>query len=119
MPEAGLPRSRRLPDANAFAAVLRRGYRSQDGCFTVYALPNAQDHARLGLAVSRKVSPRAVVRNRIKRQVRESFRHHQGMLKGLDVVTLARARAARESGAAIRSSLEHHWQRIKKQCAHS
>jgi hypothetical protein len=42
--------------------------------FSVFVLANALTHSRIGIAVGRKVAPRAVDRNRIKRLVRETFR---------------------------------------------
>ena len=52
------------------------------------------DVPRLGLAVSRKVSPDAVVRNRIKRALREEFRRIRNALPGGDYVLVARHGAA-------------------------
>jgi ribonuclease P protein component len=49
--------------------------------------------ARLGLAVSRKVDKRAVGRNRIKRVLRDCFRHCRGLAGG-DYVVVARVGAA-------------------------
>ena len=46
------------------------------GPLRIYALPNALGHPRLGLSVSRAVG-NAVVRGRIKRRLREAFRHLQ------------------------------------------
>ena len=60
---------------------------------------------RLGLAVSRKVDPRAVGRNRIKRALREVFRQHRTGLANGDYVVVARP-AARE---ATREQLERHF----------
>jgi len=49
---------------------------------------------RLGLVVSRRVGG-AVVRNRVKRVVREWFRRHRSLLpKGVDLVVIARSDAA-------------------------
>jgi ribonuclease P protein component len=60
---------------------------------------------RLGLVVSRKVGG-AVVRNRVKRRVREWFRRHRGALpQGADLVVIARASAATLSAAAVRDEL--------------
>ncbi|MGH8083714.1 MAG: ribonuclease P protein component [Lysobacter sp.] len=56
---------------------------------------------RLGLAVSRKVDPNAVGRNRIKRVLRETFRHHRTALADGDYVVVARVGAARLSGAQV------------------
>src|SRR5690606_30651670 len=59
--------------------------------------------ARLGITVSRKVG-NAVVRNRIKRVVREAFRHSGALFDaGIDVVVIARPNAA---GLGSRQVLE-------------
>lgn len=56
------------------------------GPLVIYALPNDLPHARLGLSVPRRVG-RAVARNRIKRLLREVFRHHQhDLARGYDFV---------------------------------
>lgn len=101
----------------AFSRVFRDGFRSTDPFFTLLALRNGLDAPRIGLAVSRKVSPTAVGRNRIKRQVRESFRIQQASLPAIDVVVMAKRDAAAADSSQLRSSLEKHWQKLAKRCA--
>lgn len=67
---------------------------------------------RLGMAVSRKVSPDAVVRNRIKRQVRESFRLRYRELPGGDCIVVARQGAGALDKAALRKDLTTLWDRL-------
>ena len=50
------------------------------------AIKNKMQHARLGLVVTKKGNAKAVRRNRIKRIVRETFRHHQANLGRYDIV---------------------------------
>lgn len=80
---------------------------------------NQQGHPRLGLAISRKVARTAVARNRIKRVIRESFRHWQDRLDALDIVVLGRAGVAAQSGKVLDDALEKTWKQIIDQCAGS
>ena len=75
---------------------------------------NHMDEARLGLAIAKKHVKLAVDRNRIKRVVRESFRHHRQLIKGLDLVVLAKAGTASITNKQLFSSLELHWKRLAK-----
>lgn len=60
-----------------------------------------QRHVRLGVTVSRRVG-NAVVRNRVKRLIRESFRQNKEQLcPGLDLVIVARPSAAAASFALV------------------
>lgn len=105
------PPSHRLTSKAAFDRVFADGRRSADRYFTVLSVGNELPHARLGLAVSRKVASRAVVRNRIRRLVRESFRLHQDALAD-DLVVMARPAAREASAAQLRDSLDDHWSRV-------
>ena len=73
-------------------------------------------HLRLGLVVSRKVSLKAVVRNRLKRLVRESARQHQQQLGGMDLVVVAQRGADAVVAPAVSTSLERHWTSIIRRC---
>jgi ribonuclease P protein component len=86
---------------------------------TVLATPNPLGHPRLGLAISRKAARNAVVRNRIKRVIRESFRHWQDRLDSLDIVVLGRAGIAGPSGRMLDAALEKIWQQLMETCAGS
>ena len=59
--------------------------------------------ARLGLAVSRKVDRHAVGRNRIKRVLRDAFRHSRVNLQPGAYVVVARPSAAKADNAALRA----------------
>ncbi len=88
---------------------------------TVLALPNGLTHPRLGMAVSRKVSKKAVVRNRLKRRIREVFRHHRHRLPAMDIVVVARPGATELDYRTLERRLLRHWERLAGQleCADS
>jgi len=75
-PRLTLPPSRRLSRDRDYQAVFDFALRKSIGPLTLFARPNALDHPRLGLSVSRRVGI-AVRRNAIKRRIREAFRHLQ------------------------------------------
>lgn len=79
---------------------------------TILAIPNDLQHPRLGTAISIKVSGNAVQRNRIKRLVRESFRQHQDLLGGRDLVVLVRPGIRSRSNQQLLSALDTHWRTI-------
>jgi len=59
--------------------------------------------------MSKKHCPRATGRNRLKRLVRESFRHYAHELGGIDVVVVGQPGASRADNKAIFESLARHW----------
>jgi ribonuclease P protein component len=101
----------RLLNAAAFGRVFKKASRSRDKFFTVLCCNNKEEIARLGLAVSKKQCRKANARNRIKRVVRETFRHHQHELCGLDLVVLNQPAAAMAKNSDMKLSLEHHFGR--------
>ncbi|MCH8335642.1 MAG: ribonuclease P protein component [Proteobacteria bacterium] len=106
-------RRSRLLDASAYSRVFKEAKRSRDRMFTVLYKENGEQEARLGMAISKKHCRLAVRRNRLKRVVRESFRHHCADLKGLDVVVLNQLGAMRAGNQALFDSLHQHWQRCR------
>jgi len=108
-PQLGLSKSRRLRSSIELREIGRLGRRIRDNLFSVHTRANSLGHARLGLTVSRRVSTKAVVRNRIKRCIRESFRHTQSVLGGLDLVVIAQPSAGAAKMATLRESLQRHW----------
>jgi ribonuclease P protein component len=81
-----LPKRVRLATPRAFRAVYEAQVRKSSGPLLVFGKPNALQYTRIGLSVGRRVGT-AVVRNRVKRQLREAFRHvRQGAPRGYDFV---------------------------------
>ncbi len=111
------PSSHRLLTSNDFRRVFRQRRKVSTRCASLHLARNGLDHARLGITVSRKVSKKAVQRNRIKRCVREYFRKNNVRLTGTDVVFTAYPGCAELTNAALAGILENLWQRAVNRCA--
>ena len=76
--------------------IFRRLYATSghaNGYFVLYAKPNRSATNRVGITVSKKLG-HAVVRNRVRRRLREVYRLHESrFLPGWDIVVVARGRA--------------------------
>ncbi len=85
--------------------VYEDGRRVGSSSFTLFAIPNAVGHCRLGITATRKVGC-AVERNRIKRVLRDIFRRHREELApGLDLVVNPRPGASRVPTARLEREL--------------
>jgi ribonuclease P protein component len=88
------PRTLRLLHRTEFLKVQSQGRKVVVEPLLALALPNGRGITRLGLTVSTKVG-NAVVRARLRRQLREVFRKRRALLPpGLDLVLIPRQGAA-------------------------
>ena len=77
------------------------------------ARPHGLGRARLGLAVGVRAAGNAVNRNRVKRVVREAFRHIHQELPAVDLVVNARPAAGKASNADMTASVTALWNRFR------
>ena len=90
-----------------FQYIYRKGKSYANKYLVMYVLENGTDQNRLGISVSKKVG-NSVVRHRITRLVRESYRLHENIFNsGLDIVVVARGGAKEGGYAEIESALLH------------
>ena len=89
---ASFGRNARLLKPAEFEQVFAENERARTDTLLVMALPNALGRARLGMIIAKRLLPRAVDRNRIKRCVRETFRLQRMDLPACDFVVRLIAR---------------------------
>ncbi|MEO6104361.1 MAG: ribonuclease P protein component [Pseudoxanthomonas sp.] len=100
---ATFPAAARVRTGAEYARVFAHARRTSDPLMSLHWL-GAETPAKLGLAVSRKVDPNAVGRNRIKRVLRDQFRRLRGQLPGGDFVLVARVGARKADNAQLRET---------------
>lgn len=110
---ADFPRSARLRSAADFSALRSARGRGGNAHFQLRYESTGHDTARVGLAVSRRVSKRAVERNRIKRLVRETFRRARADLPLVDILVIARPAAAGVASLELLGELQQLWRGVR------
>ncbi|MGH8162154.1 MAG: ribonuclease P protein component [Gammaproteobacteria bacterium] len=109
-PPQGFPRQARLIRKADFDRVFASGRRVRSRHFMLTAAPG-ESVPRLGMAIGRRYATRAVARNRVKRLVREVFRHAE--LPPLDIVVTVRPDAARTPGCELAAELARDFEKLK------
>ena len=79
-----------VKENHVFRRIYRKGQSSVQPALVVYYQKNRQGKTRLGVTVSPKLG-KAVVRNRVRRQLREMYL--PAMKKGYDVILVGRVKA--------------------------
>lgn len=115
MPELAFRKDLRLLKPAEFKRVFdNTALRGSTPHLLVLATPNGLEQPRVGFVLARKQLKKAVDRNRVKRLVRESFRHHQHDLASNDFVILARSGIVELDNQQIREMIDSLWFRLKQ-----
>jgi len=88
-----LPKENRLKKRKDFERVLTKGEIKGNDLLVLKKIENGLQVSRFGFIVSRKISNKAVVRNKIKRRLREIVRvflKEKRIMSGYDVVVFAK-----------------------------
>lgn len=90
-----------------FQSVYKTGKSYANKLLVMYVKENGTECNRIGISVSKKVG-NSIVRHRVTRLVRESYRLHEKVFNsGLDIVIVARTNAATATYRDVESALLH------------
>lgn len=93
-----------LKENSLFRRLYAKGKSAAGSCLVIYCRKNGLGENRIGYTVSKKLG-HAVVRNRVRRRLREIYRLHEAeFLPGRDIVVVARTRAVDASYAKLERS---------------
>ena len=117
MADCSFPKTYRLLNAADYQSVFNQS-RFKVSCryFLILATPGAGAHSRLGIIVAKKNVAKAVQRNRLKRLIREWFRHHPRFTTSLDLVVMVRRDADKLSNAQFQQRLANLWGDLESKC---
>lgn len=108
-------KTHRLLNAADYKAVFDDApWRANHPQLLVLSRPNTLSHPRLGLIAAKKHLKLACQRNRLKRLIRESFRHSQHQLPAADIIVLSRPGISDLKNTEIVHLLEKSWRRLRK-----
>ncbi len=116
MPNYSYARSSRLTRAEEYRQVFKNNYRISDNCFTFLICKQKGKKPRIGFAIAKKQIKGAVDRNRIKRQIRESFRLKQNLLPNFDIVVMVRKEILKLDNQGINDRLGSFWLKVTNRC---
>jgi ribonuclease P protein component len=97
-------RVRRIVKADEFSSAFRLRPAQKTSHFVLFTQQNQLPHARLGVVVAKRLAPRAVTRNTIKRVAREIFRMSD--LPALDCVVRLSKSVNTKAGPATTAQLK-------------
>jgi len=100
-----------LKKPSEFSKVYKRGKSFADKNIVVYYMPNQLGFTRVGFSISKKVG-NSVVRNRVRRLIRESFRVNFESFGSYDFIFVARVRSSEVEYHEITKSLKYIFKKI-------
>ncbi len=101
-----------LLKSEQFNRVFNKGKVVRSKYLLIFSLENQLDYPRLGFAISKKSIKSAVKRNRIKRIIKEEFRHQKKLLQGIDIVIVSHNKILELLNHEVREILVTSWKKL-------
>lgn len=89
-----------------FKKVYRKGRSFATKILVMYYKPNGLEYNRIGFSISKKVG-KAVVRNRIRRRLKENLKNRTDLPSGFDMIFVARVGISQSDFHEIRKNLDY------------
>lgn len=104
----------RITKDKEFQTIYRRGRFQSTALFSLHYLPSRNGVSRIGIVVSKKISKKAVERNKIKRQVRAiASEIHKSLNNNFDIVIAVKKPALEANFEEMQKTLKHMAERAK------
>lgn len=104
-----LQKENRLARKDDFNRIHKRGRFFGEEFLAIRVLANGLELTRVGFLVGLKISKKAVVRNKVRRRLREVFRlliKNDNLKKGFDIIVLVRPAIVKKSYAEIKEAVD-------------
>ena len=112
-----LPRANRLKKKKEFEKVFKKGRFLKEDFLILKAFPNNLESSRFGFVISSKVSKKSVIRNKIKRWLRQAvlfqLKKDNKIQKSIDVVIIIKPRMSIKNFQEIQVVINKIFQKLK------
>jgi ribonuclease P protein component len=109
-----LPKNNRLKKEKDFELVLKTGKSAREGFLLLKEINNNAGHTRFGISISKKISKKATLRNRIKRQIASLLKSDlPAIKKGKDVLLIALSGLEKKNFSEIRENISALFKKAK------
>lgn len=102
----------RIRKSGEFQQIITKKRFVSNPCFVMYVQPRALQHCRIGISVGKKMG-NAVVRNKIKRQVRMMFQEIFRFDENFDGILIVRKKFLEQSYSENKKDLESLIKKVK------
>lgn len=111
----GLSRRHRFAERGSFGPVLRGSRKIRGRYAVLHAVARRDAASRLGIALTRRLVPSSLDRNRVKRMVRETFRRHPIKNAGFDCVITLREKYDAAAAPEVRADILALFDRLSRE----
>lgn len=107
-----LKKENRLTKKKDFDNVFKKGRGIRANSLFLKTIENNKEHTRIGIIVSKKVSKKAPVRNKVKRRIREILRN-MNFKQGFDIIIITHPKIKEKNFGEIKKEINYLFKKSK------